>query len=91
MTYDEVKQFLEDNYNKSIKIDFKEYGCISYNNPTLLLEIQGCEVITYIKGNEVITMEDVYKYYGEEALINYKDYLIYPYIRLIISEPLEIS
>lgn len=91
MEYKDIQPFLDEHYHEDIQIDFNEYQCISYNIPTLILELKEYDVISYIKANDIITMEEVYKYYGEDALINYESYLIYPYIRLIISKPLELG
>lgn len=87
MLYENIEKFLKEYENQTIYINFKEYGCLSYNTKTPILEIDNYVVQGYIKENQFIDRELVAKYYGHES--SFEDLCTYPYLRIIIKHPEE--
>lgn len=81
VSYNEIEEILQT--NPIPIIDFIEYD--DGNVP--ILTIGQYQVLTYIKANEFLKREDFIEYYGYEMEDEYKSYIYYPYIRLVIKEP----
>ena len=83
--YKEIEEYLQT--HPSSLVNFQELD----RDKSIMLDVKGYEIYTYIKPNEFLEREQVEMYYGEEGVEeNYKALCTHPFYRLVIQEPREI-